>query len=155
MGFAGFFLAIGAFRRHFSSSNQFFSRILDDEGKTLCQTILNGINEFIDELQNQRSTNEKLLHSGKVLEIKKQLSQRDGDQCIIFVDRIYLAAFLTQILKELVPNLKVKYIAGSSLEIDDLIRPTPRYQVGKNHRFLFFTDFLFVFRSERSDGRIS
>lgn len=142
LGFLGLSLAMEALRKYLSNSNQFLSRIVDDEGKALCQRIVSEMDELISQQLNEQPATESERCNGKVRELKKCLSEQKGDPCIIFVDRIYIAAFLNKVLQKLLPQLKIQYIAGNKLQIDDLIRLTPRYQVNSTFSVFHFDRFV-------------
>ena len=130
LGLYGLFLALQALHQHLGL-RETSAVISDVEGKRLYEEILASLNDLIDGSLTALLTTQTAVVSDKVLKLEKRLEQqsRDRDRCIIFVDRVYMAAFLTQVLSHRLPkSIRIKYLAGSKVQTDG-ISQSPRYQV--------------------------
>lgn len=128
LGLYGLSLAVKALQQHLRL-RETAAAISDPEGKILYEQILANLDALIAGQLTELPTTEKILFSDKVLKLEKRLIQQDRDRCIIFVDRVYTAAFLTQVLNYRLSNsIKIKYLAGSKMQTDG-ISQSSRYQV--------------------------
>ncbi|CAF1193375.1 unnamed protein product, partial [Adineta steineri] len=84
--------------------------------KDLCVKIRNQLDSLIENLTEEN----KKLCSAKVIQLEELIKNNTDGQCIVFVDRVYTAAFLCQVLSEKFTNsIKIKYVAGSKAYIDE------------------------------------
>ena len=128
LGLFALSLAIKALREYLKS-RELSVVISDSAGKTLYEKILTNIDALIAGQLTVLPTIKELLHSDKVLKVQERLRHPARDRCIIFVDRVYTAAFLTQVLNHLCrDSIKIKYLAGSKVQIDG-ISQSSKYQV--------------------------
>jgi hypothetical protein len=66
------------------------------------------------------------------MKLQKYIKEHHLGQCIVFVERVYTAAFLCQVLRKISENsIQTKYLAGSKAYIDG-ISVTAKYQVRKH-----------------------
>lgn len=74
-----------------------------------------------------------------MINLGEHIKKNKDGQCIVFVERVYTAAFLCQVLRKILDNsIQVKYLAGSKAYIDDISVST-KYQVRKIFYINFFT----------------
>ena len=133
LGLYALSLAMNALNNHLKTV-QSLNKIKDNDGKILCEKIFQEMDVLIREKLTNLPEQKHILYSDKVMKVVECLRRPNREQCIIFVDRIYTAAFLCKILPKLLDkNVKMKYLAGSKLQIDE-ISLSITYQVVDHHR---------------------
>ncbi|CAF3332479.1 unnamed protein product [Rotaria sp. Silwood2] len=132
LGIYGLFLAAKALQKTLKSS-QALELITDEKGKELFDSSMRRIDCLTDDiLQNLihiNQHNDKILFSSKVLNVFYRIKQDvDSDslgRCIVFVQRIYTAIILNQLLNFLserfpadnTKRLKIKYLTGQKSSV--------------------------------------
>jgi superfamily II DNA/RNA helicase len=106
--------------------------------RDLYDKIIQKLDDLID--NTNLNQDRKILFSEKVLRLEEYIKPNNHGQCIIFVERVYTAAFLCQVLRKIFENsIQIKYLAGSKTYIDG-ISVSAKYQV-RNY-LVWFRSFL-------------
>jgi ERCC4-related helicase len=130
LGLYGFSLGIIALRNYLQSTNIFMT-IMDQIEKDLYHKIIQKLDYLINNNLTNLPENPQILYSNKVLRLKEYIEKNQRGQSIVFVERVYTAAFLCQVLRKLCDDsIKIKYLAGSKAYIDEISVST-KYQVRK------------------------
>ncbi len=132
LGLYGFFLATKALQKLLKSS-QILDLNTDSRGKQLFNDTVQRIdclvNDVLQGLFDFYQDQNDILFSSKVLKlfqrIMKDLETKNLSRCIVFVERIYTASILTEVLIELSRRLllsndnqlKIKYVTGPRANI--------------------------------------
>jgi superfamily II DNA/RNA helicase len=97
--------------------------------RDLYDKIIKKLDDLIDNHFTNLTEDRKILFSEKVHRLEEYIKQNNDGQCIIFVERVYTAAFLCQVLRKIFENsIQIKYLAGSKAYIDG-ISVSAKYQV--------------------------
>jgi hypothetical protein len=136
LGLYGFSLGIKSLRDHLKSTNAFMT-ISNPSEKELYDKIMNKLDWLINNPLKEILENRQIHFSDKVLKVAEYIKRNSDGQTIVFVERVFTAAFLCQVLREIFGNsMKVKYLAGSKAGIDGE-SVSAKYQVRKY--FIFFS----------------
>lgn len=139
LGLYGLSLGIKSLRNYLKSKNTLV-QITDPFEKGLYDKIINELDSLIEDDLKNLTENPKILYSDKVIKLEKYIKNNTNGQCIVFVERVYTAAFLCQVLKEKFQNsIQIKYLAGSKAYIDRT-SVSDKYQVRRyfNKNFIIF-----------------
>ncbi|CAF1053013.1 unnamed protein product [Adineta ricciae] len=119
LGLKGLFLAIQALANLLGSKFMCIP-IIDEAGKVIYKKIYEKLDTLIRTDIESFPNYNKVCYSEKVLETYNYIKNNKDGQCIVFVERIYTAIFLSQILKELYKDEpdKIKHLTGSQSSID-------------------------------------
>ncbi|CAF4697295.1 unnamed protein product [Rotaria sp. Silwood1] len=120
LGLYGLRLGIISLRKYLETKNAFI-KITDKEAKDLYEKIINSLDSLINNKLGNLPEDRKILYSDKVIKLEERIKQNHRGQCIVFVERVYTAAFLCQVLGEILgDSIKIKYLAGSKAYIDEI-----------------------------------
>jgi hypothetical protein len=130
LGLYGLSLGIQSLRNHLKSTNAFMT-IGDPNEKELYDKIINKLDWLINNPLKELPEDRRIRFSDKVLKVEEYIKQNSHGQTIVFVERIFTAAFLCNVLGEIFGDpKKFKYLAGSKAGIDGA-RVSATYQVRK------------------------
>ncbi len=136
LGLYGFFLGVKSLRDHLKSTNAFMT-ISNPSERELYGKIMDKLDRLINDPLKKILENRQIHFSDKVLKVEEYIRRNSDGQTIVFVERVFTAAFLCQVLREIFGNsMKVKYLAGSKAGIDGESL-SAKYQVRKY--FIFFS----------------
>jgi len=136
----GLSLGITSLRDYLKSTNVSLT-IINQTEKDLFDKIIKKLDGLIELNFQNLTDNPEILYSDKVIQLKKYIEQNKDGQSIVFVERVYTAAFLCQVLSKLFQDsIKIKYLAGSKAYIDG-ISVSAKYQVRKYFNFVFVNYF--------------
>jgi len=136
----GLSLGITSLRDYLISTNVSLT-IINQTEKDLFDKIIKKLDGLIELNFQNLTDNPEILYSDKVIQLKKYIEQNKDGQSIVFVERVYTAAFLCQVLSKLFQDsIKIKYLAGSKAYIDG-ISVSAKYQVRKYFNFVFVNYF--------------
>lgn len=120
LGLYGLFLAIKALRNHLESVNPSMTtgnpveKDFHEKIKNKLDALLE--NDYLKELLETRA----IRYSDKVLQAEKCIRENQSGQTIVFVERVYTAKFLCQVLREILDNtVKIQYLTGSKTGLND------------------------------------
>jgi len=105
-----------------------FIFITNPKEQELYNKIINKLEDLIKNQFINLPKNREILHSSKVLKVLELLRKNIDGQTIVFVDRVFTAAYLCQVLTKIDETIQVKYIAGSKMSFDE-ISCSLKYQV--------------------------
>lgn len=128
IGIYGLYIGATSLRDHLKPKQNY--RSFDDRGANdLHEKILSKLNSIIDNSFGNLLEDNRIRFSDKVKKLDKLIKENKHGQCIIFVERVYTAAILYQVLKKIVENsIKIKCLTGSKCYIDG-ISVSNKYQV--------------------------
>jgi len=130
LGLYGFSLGIISLRDYLKFTNLSLT-IIDQIEKDLFDKTIKELDGLINGNLKDLTDDSKNLYSDKVIKVKEYIEKNTDGQSIIFVERVYTAAFLCQVLSKIFQNsIKIKYLAGSKAYIDG-ISVSAKYQVRK------------------------
>jgi hypothetical protein len=136
LGLYGFSSGIIALRDYLKSKNVFIT-ITDQTEKDLYDKILNKLDNLINDHLTNLTEDRQILFSKKVIEVENYIKENQHGQTIVFVERVYTAALLCQVLRKIFNNsIQIKYLAGSKAYIDG-ISVSAKYQV-RNYLNYFY-----------------
>ena len=154
LGLWGLFLFAKALRKRLKS-NRLSLMIVDSNTRELFDDCLTRLDCLVDDilknLYRLHDTDLDVLFSPKVHQLFERLLQQNTDgRCIVFVERIYAASILSQVLSDLnaaaIPakdtRLKINYITGAKSNFTNSVM-TARYQVGDWDYLLKVLDWFF------------
>jgi hypothetical protein len=166
LGLYGLFLA-GKSLRKLVKSCQVLDFITDSNGKELFNDSVRRIDclvdDILDGLVDVNENNNDILFSSKVLKLfeylKDNIDKSNVSRCIIFVERIYTASVLSELLNFLIEKLlpqnnehfKIKYLTGPRANLGEA-KMTSKYLVRLVFFYLLKNQFSFL---ASSDKRIS
>ncbi|UJR36873.1 hypothetical protein I4U23_029586 [Adineta vaga] len=120
LGFQGFLHGIIALNKHLKA-NPLYGIISDEVGKSVYNNIKDKLNSIINTNTEAFTNDQKIKYSDKVMKVKEYIINNQDSQCIVFVERVYTAAFLCQVLREIFEGTKkIQYISGSKAYIDEI-----------------------------------
>ena len=109
--------------------------------KDLYAKIKNKLDDLINNDLQNLTENPKILYSDKVIKVKEYVQKKELGQCIVFVERVYTAAFLCQVLRKIMGlNNEIKHLAGSKAYSDGISisnKDQVRKDFNKNFVILF------------------
>lgn len=112
LGLYGFSLGIRALVKHLKRPNISITR--DSNEKELYNKIIDRLEILVNEHLINLPDNPEILFSDKVHKVEQFIRENKSGQSIVFVERVYTAAYLSQILNEkLEDSFQVKHLAGS------------------------------------------
>jgi hypothetical protein len=131
LGLYGLSLGIQSLRNHLKSTNAFTTISSNPNEKELYDKIINKLDWLINNPLKELPEDRRIRFSDKVLKVEEYIKQNSHGQTIVFVERIFTAAFLCKILKEIFgKSMEIKYLAGSKAGIAEA-RVSTTYQVRK------------------------
>ena len=130
LGLYGFSLGIKKLKTHLVSKNVFIT-IFDQNDKDLYDKVLTTLDNLINNQLANLTDKRTVLYSEKVRQVEEYIKENSKGKTIVFVERIYTAALLCQVLKDLLPDSRMEYLAGSKASIDE-ISSSPKSQVRLN-----------------------
>ncbi|CAF1273759.1 unnamed protein product [Rotaria sordida] len=120
LGLYGLFLGIISLKNYLESKNALIN-ITDKEAKDLYEKIIKSLDSLINNEFKNLPENRQILYSDKVIRLEEIIKKNSLGQCIVFVERVYAAAFLYQVLGKIFgDSIKIKYLAGSKAYIDGI-----------------------------------
>lgn len=141
LGLYGFSLAVKALRKSLKTTNAFIT-IINPNEKEVYDKIIRKLDSLIEEHLTNLPDNPQILYSDKVLKVEKFIKEKEAGQSIVFVDRVYTAVFLYEVLNNIFQrSFQIKYLAGSKANINGIC-VSAKYQVRKYLIVFFLIVFL-------------
>jgi hypothetical protein len=126
--------------------------IIDPEEKKLYDKIMSKLDWLINNPLQELLKDDRIRFSDKVLKVEEYIKKNSNGQTIIFVERIFTAAFLCKVLGKIFNDPKrFKYLAGSKAGIDGVTVSTT-YKV---RRYFYISPILISLFVARCSQRIS
>lgn len=118
LGLYGLSLGVISLRKHFRSMSAVVTMSNQNE-KDLYDKITNKLDCLIEDHLERLPDKRPIRFSGKVLKLEKLIRENQSGQTIVFVERVYTAEFLCQVLRNIFgDSMQIEYITGSKTGLD-------------------------------------
>lgn len=119
LGLYGLSRAVQALQTHVKSPNTLMT-IIDPAEQDLHKRIVEKLDCLIQDHLTNLPDNRQIRFSDKVLQVEKYIRENHSGQTIVFVERVYTAKFLCQVLREIFgKSITIEYLSGSKAGLNN------------------------------------